>query len=221
MKSWMMIAACLYAFGCDGGSDSCESDADCKGDRICDAAMGACVDPNEVGAGGNPGGGLGAACVDLCAQAPVGAQIANCVSDLVTSQHPSAADNADCLQANADNAACQRCYLNEAVTNGTCQAARAACFDDGGAGGAGAGGAGAGGAGGQSGGVETCVDLCQLAPVRDSIADCVAEYVAPRHPAVLGIAACQDANQTAVCQQCYDDADVSDATCVGAWTACF
>lgn len=125
------------------------------------------------------------------------------------------AENADCLQANADNGACQRCYLNEAVANATCGAARTACFDDGGQGGQG------GQGGGQTDAVETCVDLCALAPVRDSIADCVAEYVAPRHPAVLALPACQDANQRAVCQRCYDDAAVSDATCVGAWRACF
>jgi hypothetical protein len=139
---------------------------------------------------------------------------AACVVRIVSAAHPGTANNPDCAAANDDPAACIRCYRDEGVLDAVCGAARGSCLD---------GGAGAGGAGGGGGGeaVEDCTDLCALAPVNDDIADCVAEYVAIRHPAVLGVPACQNANQPATCQSCYDAADVADATCVGAWSSCF
>ena len=55
------IGAFLLAVAPSCGPSACKSDADCKGDRICDGNSGTCIDPpaNSTGGGGDGGGGDG------------------------------------------------------------------------------------------------------------------------------------------------------------------
>lgn len=212
-----LVLACLALAGCPSSSDD---DAD----------------------GG--GGGSVQTCPDLCALAPVGSSEADCVGDFVSQANPSVALNAQCAAANDSVGACQSCYDAENVQDSTCAAAHRACFGGGGAGG-GAGGAGggaggvggvggvgggaggAGGAGGGAGGaggggdVASCEDLCAFAPVDDDTADCVANYVVPRHPMIAQVPICGQANDPLFCLSCYNAGQVTDATCIGAYEACF
>lgn len=246
MKTLMNLLAAVCLGGamtaCNGGGDDgCTVDTDCKGDRLCDTASGSCVgpdgdDPDAAGQGGQgggaggqggQGGGLGVSCSDLCDRAPVDNETADCVADIISERHPSVAGNDDCIDANDATAICGRCYTAEGVSEQSCGAALAACFGggEGGQGGQGEGGQGGGGEGGQGGGgdeVEDCADLCAFVPVDSGTADCVAAFMAPRHPAVLSEPVCGQANiQSGVCEQCYDDANVTDASCVAAWRDCF
>lgn len=58
----MGLGVILGACGTDGASEGCQTDLDCKGERICDATRRRCVDPNATGsgAGGMGGDGQGA-----------------------------------------------------------------------------------------------------------------------------------------------------------------
>ena len=237
MKTLMNLAAAICLGGaltaCNGGGDDgCTVDTDCKGDRLCDTASGTCVGPDGgaggqgggAGGQGGQGGGLGATCSDLCGRAPVDNNTADCVADIISDRHPSVVGNDDCADANDSTAACGRCYTSESVSEQSCGLALAGCFQGGpgGQGGAGEGGAGEGGAGGGGEEVANCEDLCAFAPVASGTADCVAEFMAPRHPAVLGEPVCGQANTApSVCEQCYDNANVTDASCVAAWVSCF
>ena len=188
----------------------------------------------QGGAGGG-GGGLGATCSDLCDRAPADNTTADCVADVISERHPSVAGNEDCIDANDSTAVCGRCYTREAVSEQSCGMALSACFGggqggeggqgeggEGGQGEGGEGGQGEGGEGGQGDAVQDCADLCAFVPVDPATANCVAAFMAPRHPAVLSEPVCSQANaQSGVCEQCYDDANVTDASCVAAWRSCF
>jgi hypothetical protein len=76
------------------------------------------------------------------------------------------------------------------------------------------------GTGGDPGGVQTCGQLCDLAPVDGQTAACVAGYMTLQgydtsHPL------CSNANTPQGCVTCYDAISVSDADCAAAHVSCF
>jgi hypothetical protein len=76
--------------------------------------------------------------------------------------------------------------------------------------------------GGGGGAVQTCPDLCALAPVGSSEADCVGDFVSQANPSVALNAQCAAANDSVgACQSCYDAENVQDSTCAAAHRACF
>jgi hypothetical protein len=74
--------------------------------------------------------------------------------------------------------------------------------------------------GGGAGAVQSCDDLCALAPVDGNTASCVSSRVFALGYDV-GDPACSDANTPSGCTACYDAIAVSDADCVAVHDACF
>jgi hypothetical protein len=73
----------------------------------------------------------------------------------------------------------------------------------------------------KSGGpIDTCNELCELAPVDDDTADCVSGYIAGKGYNTLD-PACSDANTVSGCNICYDAIAVLDDDCDTAHATCF
>ncbi len=73
-----------------------------------------------------------------------------------------------------------------------------------------------------SGDVETCQDLCDLAPVDSATAACVGAYVAGLgYDTSVAVCSSTDTNSPVGCMVCYDAIDITDGECIATHMACF